>query len=55
VRDIQNLPDDGHLYAAHVINDIWRLTNGEALVVTDVGPAPDVGKRSTTNTIARGR
>src|SRR5882757_5887116 len=28
VRDIQNLPDDGHLYAAHVINDIWRLTKG---------------------------
>jgi acetolactate synthase-1/2/3 large subunit len=37
VRDIQNLPDDGHLYAAHVINDIWRLTKGEAVVVTDVG------------------
>lgn len=37
VRDIQNLPDHGHLYAAHVINDIWRYTNGEALVVTDVG------------------
>src|SRR5437762_2823245 len=29
VRDIQNLPDDGHLYAAHVINDLWRLTNGD--------------------------
>jgi len=37
VRDIQNLPDDGHLYAAHVINDIWRLTGGNAVVVTDVG------------------
>jgi acetolactate synthase-1/2/3 large subunit len=37
VRDIQNLPDNGHLYAAHVINDLWRLTNGEAVVVTDVG------------------
>src|SRR5881628_2744272 len=37
VRDIQNLPDDGHLYAAHVINDIWRLTKGDAVVVTDVG------------------
>ncbi len=24
VRDIINLPDNGHLYAAHVINDIWR-------------------------------
>jgi len=37
VRDIQNLPDDGHLYAAHVINDLWRLTGGDALIVTDVG------------------
>jgi acetolactate synthase-1/2/3 large subunit len=37
VRDIQSLPDDGHLYAAHVINDIWRETNGNAIVVTDVG------------------
>jgi acetolactate synthase I/II/III large subunit len=37
VRDIQNLPDDGHLYAAHVINDLWRLTSGNAVVVTDVG------------------
>src|SRR5688572_20588036 len=37
VRDIQNLPDNGHLYAAHVINDIWRATEGKAVVVTDVG------------------
>jgi acetolactate synthase-1/2/3 large subunit len=37
VRDIQTLPDTGHLYAAHVINDIWRLTEGKAVVVTDVG------------------
>jgi acetolactate synthase-1/2/3 large subunit len=37
VRDIQNLPDNGHLYAAHVINDLWRLTDGKAVVVTDVG------------------
>lgn len=37
VRDIKNLPDDGHLYAAHVINDLWRATKGKALVVTDVG------------------
>jgi acetolactate synthase-1/2/3 large subunit len=37
VRDIQNLPDSGHLYAAHVINDLWRTTEGKALVVTDVG------------------
>ena len=37
VRDIQGLPDSGHLYAAHVINDLWKETNGEAIVVTDVG------------------
>ena len=37
VRDIQKLPDDGHLYAAHVIHDIWRATEGNAIVVTDVG------------------
>jgi acetolactate synthase I/II/III large subunit len=38
VRDIQNLPDSGHLYAAHVINDLWHQTRGgNAVVVTDVG------------------
>lgn len=37
VRDIQQLPDNGHLYAAHVMHDLWRETNGEAIVVTDVG------------------
>lgn len=37
VRDIQQLGDSGHLYAAHVINDLWRLTEGKALVVSDVG------------------
>jgi acetolactate synthase-1/2/3 large subunit len=37
VRDIRNLPDNGHLYAAHVINDIWRMTKGNAVVCTDVG------------------
>lgn len=37
VRDIKNLPDDGHLYAAHVMHDLWRLTGGQAVVVTDVG------------------
>jgi acetolactate synthase-1/2/3 large subunit len=37
VRDIRNIPDTGHLYAAHVINDLWRETDGKALIVTDVG------------------
>jgi len=37
VIDIQSLPSSGKLYAAHVIHDLWRLTEGRALVVTDVG------------------
>jgi acetolactate synthase-1/2/3 large subunit len=37
VRDIKNLPDSGHLYAAHAVHDLWRLTGGDAIVVTDVG------------------
>lgn len=37
VRDIKHLPDNGHLYAAHVINDLWHHTGGNALIVTDVG------------------
>jgi acetolactate synthase-1/2/3 large subunit len=37
VRDIQNLPDNGKLYAAHAIHDLWRETHGDAIVVSDVG------------------
>ncbi len=38
VRDIQRLPDNGRLHAAHVIHDLWRATQGrETIVVTDVG------------------
>jgi len=42
VRDIINLPDNGHLYAAHVINDIWREAHAagradRTIIVTDVG------------------
>ena len=42
VRDILTLPDNGHLYAAHVINDIWReaMAAGrekDTVIVTDVG------------------
>ena len=36
-QDIQQWPDNGRLFASHVINDIWKLTEGKALVVTDVG------------------
>ncbi len=37
VRDIQSLPPDGRLFAAHVMHDLYRLTAGQAVVVTDVG------------------
>jgi acetolactate synthase-1/2/3 large subunit len=37
VRDIKNMPDNGKLFAAHVIHDLYRYTEGKALVVTDVG------------------
>jgi acetolactate synthase-1/2/3 large subunit len=37
VLEIQRMPDNGRLFAAHVIHDLWRLTEGKALVVTDVG------------------
>jgi len=37
VHDIKNLPDSGHLYAAHVVHDLWRITGGNAVIVTDVG------------------
>jgi acetolactate synthase I/II/III large subunit len=37
VRDIKEMSDDGRLFAAHVIHDLWRYTDGRALVVTDVG------------------
>lgn len=37
VRDIKNLPDSGHLYAAHVMHDLWRITGGNAIISTDVG------------------
>jgi acetolactate synthase-1/2/3 large subunit len=37
VVDIKNLPDNGHLYAAHVIHDLWHATAGNAVVATDVG------------------
>jgi acetolactate synthase I/II/III large subunit len=42
VRDIINLPDSGHLYAAHVIHDIWREAQAagrlaQTIIATDVG------------------
>ena len=42
VRDIINLPDNGHLYAAHVIHDIWQEAKAagrleQTVIATDVG------------------
>ncbi len=42
VRDILALPDNGHLYAAHVIHDIWSEAKSagrlhDTIIVTDVG------------------
>jgi acetolactate synthase-1/2/3 large subunit len=36
-RSIIAWPDDGKLYTAHAIRDLWQITNGESIVVTGVG------------------
>jgi acetolactate synthase-1/2/3 large subunit len=36
-RSIMAWPDDGKLYTAHAIRDLWQITNGESIVVTGVG------------------
>jgi acetolactate synthase-1/2/3 large subunit len=36
-RDIVSWDGGGKLYGAHVMYDLWKATNGEAIVVTDVG------------------
>lgn len=36
-RDILHRPENGHMVAAHFINDIWEATKGEAILVSDVG------------------
>ena len=36
-RDIINRPENGHLNAPHFINEIWEATQGQAILVTDVG------------------
>ena len=36
-HSILNDSGDSHLYAAHVIDGLWRSTEGDALIVTDVG------------------
>jgi acetolactate synthase-1/2/3 large subunit len=36
-RDILAWPNDGKLYVAHVLRDLWQETGGGAIVTTDVG------------------
>ena len=36
-RSIMNWEEDGKLYVAHLIDDIWKATGGGAIVTTDVG------------------
>ena len=36
-RSIMNWEEDGRLYVAHLISDIWKATGGGAIVTTDVG------------------
>jgi acetolactate synthase-1/2/3 large subunit len=36
-RDILHQDSSEKLYAAHVINDLWKTTSGDAVVVSDVG------------------
>ncbi len=36
-RSIMKWEDDGKLHAAHMIADIWKATDGNAIVATDVG------------------
>ncbi|MBI5296496.1 MAG: biosynthetic-type acetolactate synthase large subunit [Chloroflexi bacterium] len=36
-RSIMNWPEDGKLYVAHLIHDLWKATGGGAIITTDVG------------------
>ncbi len=37
LRDIINRPENGHLVAPHFVNAIWEATEGQAILVSDVG------------------
>ncbi len=36
-RDILSWPEDGKLYSTQVIRDLWKYTDGDAVITTDVG------------------
>ena len=54
VRDIKNLPDNGHLYAAHVINDLWHATAARPSS-SPTSASTRCGRRNTTSTNSRAR
>ena len=54
VRDIKNLPDNWHLYAAHVIHDLWTQPAARRLSLPMSG-STRCGRRNTTSTRSRVR
>ena len=36
-RGVQHFTDDGRFYAAHAVLDLWQATQGNAVIVSDVG------------------
>lgn len=36
-RTIMKWPEDGKLYVSHLVHEIWKATEGNAIVTTDVG------------------
>lgn len=36
-RSIMNWPEDGKLYVAHLVDQLWKATNGDSIITTDVG------------------
>jgi len=36
-RSIMAWPDDGKLHVSHLVHDLWKATEGNAIVTTDVG------------------
>jgi len=36
-RDIQSWPNGGKLYVPHLVRELWKATDGDAIITTDVG------------------
>ncbi len=54
-RDILHQPDDGQLYAAHVIHDLWRAHRRRRASSSPTSASTRCGRRSTTGTSSRAR